>query len=38
VRLRAGELGFKIIRVGMIAIRPLLEVEVVAVKPLTFSV
>jgi len=38
VRLRVGELGFKIIRTGMIAIRPLLEVEVVAVKPLTFSV
>jgi SAM-dependent methyltransferase len=38
VRLRAGESGFKIIRAGMIALRPLFEVEVIAVKPLTFSV
>jgi SAM-dependent methyltransferase len=38
VRLRAGERGFRIIRANMIAIRPLLEVEAVAVKPLTFSV
>ncbi len=38
VRLGVGEPGFKIIRAGMIAIRPLFEVEVIAVKPLTFPV
>jgi SAM-dependent methyltransferase len=36
--LRAGGPGFRIIRSCMVALRPLLEVEVIAVKPLTFSV
>jgi SAM-dependent methyltransferase len=38
VRLRAGEHGFKMIRACLVTLRPLLEVEVVAVKPLTESV
>lgn len=33
VRLRAGESGFRILRACMIAIRPLIEVEVIATKP-----
>ena len=33
VRLRAGEPGFRIIRACMIAMRPLIEVEVIATKP-----
>ncbi len=37
-RLRAGEMGFKLIRRGMIALRPLREVELIAAKPLTKSV
>jgi SAM-dependent methyltransferase len=37
-RLRAGERGFKLIRGGMIALRPLREVELIAAKPLTKSV
>jgi len=38
VHLRVGECGFRIIRAGMIGLRPLFEVEVIAVKPLTESV